>query len=928
VFARASALVLLVASPAAATMPTPAGTIPAEVRGAFSAGVLGIQPPPQPLGTSAVQSVWRVPILMIGFSDMPLTYSPAAFEPALFDTTGANPDGSATEYFTWVSEGRLRLDGRVVLVVQLPRPRDYYAFNAWGLNTIGTPNNIYGMVRDALSQAREEGMQVDWSHYDIDNDGAVDMLWVLHAGQGGETTPNDRNNVWSITSRLSSGWRLGSWFETEDLVPGSATQYIRIDRFATVPELSGVVPGARSEIGVYCHEFGHALGLPDLYDTSQLGGAANSGPGNWSLMATGSYGANGASPESPTHLGAWPVVFLGWRQTIRPATDALLSIAPLELGGDIVEFWFQGEASSEHFLIENRQPLGFDRNIPARGMILYQVDEAAIGARLQSNRVNAGLTPGLRLVEADGDSDLVVGRNRGDGFDPFPGGLQRRYIDEDTSPSTRTFRGQVTNLAIHDISNDTFDLLLRLQVQAPGWLPSEDRTTPDFAPIENGISPAFFIDDQRTTHIVRSELRAGRSQVILRSAQEAISAPPLQISHTTAVALDPAAVALPGGDLAVVWSDTRLGPARLFYRTRLRGTWSDEQAITQLPGDARNPSMQLSPDGTIHLSWLQIGPTSRVMFMRFLYSSPFGAAIAVTDSTQPGPPLLAMRPDGGSYLVWTERALFPSQIRFARFHPDSGTGPALPLAPLSFNSQSAPQAAFAPDGVLHAAWVESGSGTHRIRYQRREGFGLPEPTDQIVVQHGNAIESPALAVGTDGSTHLAYVRNHDGLLQTRYLRRREAYGWDLSGTNVSSATDGDATLPSLIVDDEDHVTVLFTAHPTAGARLFLKRRALGDAPPPVAVERPEPGPAGLILFPNPLRAGASLAIRRQGTDPEGIVDLFDLAGRRVESSPLGADGIPGFARIEPARTSRWAAGVYFARIRGDRGPAIRVVVLP
>ncbi len=924
----AAVWVCLLASavPAAATMPTALGTIPAEIRDGFAAGLFQVPPRPDPLSTSSAQLEWRVPIIMIGFQDMPLTYPPSALEQTLFDRTGANPTGSAAEYYDWVSEGRLHLSGEVVFAVQLPHPRDYYAYNAYGVNTVSTPNNIYGMVRDALIEARNLGIHVDWSRYDMDNDTYVDMLWVVHAGAGGESVPDDRNNIWSITSRLSTGWRLGTWFETDDLVPGSQTQYIRIDRFSTMPEMSGLRPGQISEIGVYCHEFGHALGLPDLYDTSQLGGAANTGPGNWSLMSTGAFGTNGVSPETPAHMSAWPMVYLGWRQPVRPVQDTLMTLPPLEQGGDIVEFWFQGESNPEHFLIENRQPFGFDEHIPARGMILYHLDESIIGARLGSNSINSGLTPGLMLVEADGDSDLVVGSNRGDGLDPFPGGLGKHTIDEDTAPNTQTFRGGATNLAIYDIANVGYDLSMRLQVRAPGWMPIEDHTTADFDPVEFGASPAYAADDRGFFHCVRSELRAGRSQVILRSGQEDLWASPLQISHTTGVALDPAITTLPGGDLAVVWSDTRDGAARLYYRARIGGAWTDEEPITQLPGDARNPAIARAADGTIHLSWLQVGATSKLMFRRFLYTSPFGTNLAVADTSSPGPPLIAPRPDGGSYVIWTERAQTPSQIHFASFHPDSGMGSPRPLTPYGFGAQSAPQAVVDADGTLHSVWIESSTGMYRIRYQHRQAQGLPSPTDLTIVTHGNSLENPVLAQSPDGTLHLVFERNVDGVLQLRYLRWRESRGWDVAATDISALDQGDATSPGLIASGPGDVAAFFTGHPQGAPRFDVRRRHLAPEAP-VAVEAPAGLRRGALLaWPSPLLAGAPVSFRMPDAPRAARVEVYDVAGRRVGAATFGAGGIAGLARIDGAETRAWRAGVYFARVK-DGGPAARIVIL-
>ena len=469
---------------AEATMPMPDGTIPETVARGFQDGLFALPERSEALGTSAAPAAWRVPMVMISFTDAPFVFTPEQFNFWLFDTTSSTPTGSVYDYYRWVSGNRLKVTGTVVANVALPYPRSYYAFGSWGLNTGATPNNMYGAIRDALLSCQAS---VRWSDFDYDHDGYVDMLWVLHAGIGGESGL-DHSAFWSITSRLSGGWRYGEPFVTSNPVPGSPTQLMRIDRFSSVPEKSSLIPTAHAEIGVFSHEFGHALGLPDLYDTSVLGGSVNVGPGNWSLMSTGAYGTNGITPEFPSHLGAWPSVFMGWSSTNRPAEDTSVTLGAIESGAPVLDFSFQGEPSSEHLLIENRQREGFDRYLPSEGLLIYQVDEAGIGQRLASNRINAGLTPGLRLVEADADSDLMVGRNRGDAADPFPGTLGRTFLDDYTSPGTRSISGALTNTAIADITPIGDQMRFTAKVRPAGWLGEEDHTPALFQPVDTYTS--------------------------------------------------------------------------------------------------------------------------------------------------------------------------------------------------------------------------------------------------------------------------------------------------------------------------------------------------------------------------------------------------------------------------------------------------------
>src|SRR5258706_2892563 len=279
--------------PASATMPPFHGPLAAQVAAAFRDGLF--QPParhaplvPSEAGArltreqAAAPIVWRVPVILASFSDSALITTAADFNQTLFDTTGATATGSVYDYYQWASAGRLRVIPTVVATVTLPHSRHYYGQLANGLSRLVTPNNDAGLVTDALSLCWRN---VDWTRFNLhDQDDYVDMLWVVHAGRGGEGT-QDRDDLWSITSQLVPYWSNSSTFDVT--APGGP--HVLINRFSILPELSLFAPRRLSEIGVYCHEFGHALGLPDLYDTVDPR-QTNAGPGNWTLMITGAYG--------------------------------------------------------------------------------------------------------------------------------------------------------------------------------------------------------------------------------------------------------------------------------------------------------------------------------------------------------------------------------------------------------------------------------------------------------------------------------------------------------------------------------------------------------------------------------------------------------------------------------------------------------------
>ena len=927
-------------TPGRAVMPPVAGGVPAEVAAASRAGVMGLPPAHARLGVSVVQTAWEIPVILVSYSDDSLVYGAADFEAALFDTSRATATGSVYDYFNWVSGGRLNVRGRVVATVHLPHDKLYYGFNSWGLNRNSTPENSAGLVQDALLACYR---QVHWADFDLDRDGFVDMLWVVHAGIGGETSPDRFNNdLWSITSRLSSFWANCSAFETEEPVPGSLSQHMRLDRFSILPELSYFAPGHHSEIGVFCHEFGHALGLPDLYDTRD-GGLLNSGPGNWSLMGTGVYGGDGHSPQYPTHVGAWPALFLGWTEATRPATDTTLVLAPISSGGPVLDLWFQGESSPEHFLVETRRREGFDRNLPTDGVVVYHLDEAVIGQGLQSNTVNSGLQPGLVLMEADGRSDLTTGGSRGDSGDPFPGTTGRIYLTDGPSPpSTRTFGGSPTSVGLYGITAVPGGFRMRAQVEAPGWQPAVDRTVGAFTPSSNAQGPATaaVLCPDGTGRSVAAEWRGGHLQVVLRSRIGGAWDGGIQVSNSSGDAFDPAITTLGTHDLAVVWSDTRQGAARLFYRARIGGSWTAEQSLAEdspAAGEARTPAIGADRFGRVSVAWAAVGTgQTSIRLVRFPYLSPFGQSVALSaDGTVPSNPVISVNRVGTTLVAWSDAAIWPPTLWFSRCARDSSPTPPLTLTRPSNLAQTWTSLDLGDDGSLRAIWIENGSGTSELHYQQRPPTGEFTPPDTTLEVSGSTIVNARLVRDPNFGLHVVFERVVGGATQTRYRRCHPSYGWDAGSTEITPVENWAAMQPVVLPFSPGNVLVLYRGFPD-GSPHFMERVRVTDA---VVTAVPTPAPAAvpgrLVLLPNPVRAGQALEIRwsRDPRTPDGpaggtfVADVFDLAGRHLDSLPLLAQGGMLRAWLPPARTRDLPAGVYLVRPRGIPGGTQRLVVL-
>ena len=229
-------------------------------------------------------------VILIDFSDKQGAVPAQNIHNLLF-SVGSYSTGSMRDYYLENSYGLLDVQGQVVGWLRSSREYSYYVDGSRGLNFSNEDHNARGMAEEALSLADP---LVDFSAFDNDgpdgipssgdDDGYIDALLIVHAGPGSEETlnPND------ILSHQS--------YFTDDLLYDG----VRAILYTTEPE--------NGRVGVFCHEFGHTLGLPDLYDISVNPGAAV-GLGDWSLMGTGSWRNDG---RTPSHLDAWSKVTLGF----------------------------------------------------------------------------------------------------------------------------------------------------------------------------------------------------------------------------------------------------------------------------------------------------------------------------------------------------------------------------------------------------------------------------------------------------------------------------------------------------------------------------------------------------------------------------------------------------------------------------------------
>jgi len=332
-----------------------------------------------------------------------------------FENLAFGETNSVWEYYDEVSRGMLNIEGDVYGPYELTgNAEDYGEEN---LNFVST----------SVDAADD---YIDYRNYDA--------VVVIHSGPGEESSSNE-NDIWSIH------WPSANIATDDD-------GYV-IKRITQAPEYQSTSAGEKNPLGVWCHEFGHELGLPDLYDTD----GSSAGIGDWGIMASGSWTDYG---ETPAYFSAWSRIWLGWIEPVIITDDINnLELEPIENSGNVYLLPIPGNWSSsdEYYLLENRQQIGYDSHLPGEGMLIWHIDEDVLNSNWNSNSVNNDEDhKGVDLEEADGDDDLDSKTNYGDSEDPYNSGS----FAKDTYPNSLAYNGTESGWKIENIETSGDNVII------------------------------------------------------------------------------------------------------------------------------------------------------------------------------------------------------------------------------------------------------------------------------------------------------------------------------------------------------------------------------------------------------------------------------------------------------------------------------------
>ena len=311
---------------------------------------------------------------------------------------------SVREYFLRVSNGKLDYTNTVVGPFKLSRPRQHYISNL--------------LVEEALQLAVASGL--DLTQFDSRNEGIIDALNILYAGQSVY-----QDELWPHNSSILL--RFGDMRTNLYLLTGL-----------------GRNPNELS-IGTFCHENGHLLcRFPDMYDYGKRDGDTqnSAGIGYYCLMGAGNHLGDG---RSPAPVCAYLRDLAGWCDDVVDLNVPGKYEAKHGDYGTVLKF--RTSKSNEYFLVENRLRTGLDRSGTGNGLALYHCDI------LGSNEFQQGSPTQhyqCALMQADGRRDLEDNNNQGDGSDLF-GPVSGVVVSSTSRPNSREWDGRESGLVISDI---------------------------------------------------------------------------------------------------------------------------------------------------------------------------------------------------------------------------------------------------------------------------------------------------------------------------------------------------------------------------------------------------------------------------------------------------------------------------------------------
>ena len=264
-------------------------------------------------------------------------------------------------YFKDCSYGKFTPEFNVVGPVKLPKEQTYYGEG---------DDNIEALMEDACSAVDSI---VNFADYDANNDGMVDLVYVIYAGHSANYRGNKVSNIWPKSGTII----ISNQFDGKS-----------IRRYGVSNELNGSDQTSKNNkkingIGLFCHEFSHTLGLPDIYAIDKKAkNQDDQGMEFWDLMDGGTEVRNGRVPAS--YL-AWEREVMGWMKIDELKNDSSIkNLKSIDNRGKAYKIVNPND-SNEYIVLQSIQKgpwyQGWRDGTYGKGLLAYRIS-------YPSNKVN------------------------------------------------------------------------------------------------------------------------------------------------------------------------------------------------------------------------------------------------------------------------------------------------------------------------------------------------------------------------------------------------------------------------------------------------------------------------------------------------------------------------------------------------------------
>lgn len=299
---------------------------------------------------------------------------------------------------------------------------------------------------------------VDWDEYDLDGDGFVDRLLILHTTKGQEENPSQSSKIWSHFTHFDE--------------PLEVDENVKVGHYTMASLRTG-----SSGMGTILHEMLHQMGALDLYPVHESSPLNDwQGVGDWDIMASGNWNGGGVWPALPTSAtlellkaNRSQTMDLTWPQTAQsPCIGPSIQLQGMSENGTSLKVPLN---DNEVVWIEYRSDYGFDQHLPGSG-ILVTYQDRSVGDEERNELNRDSDQPWLTVIEADGRTDLLSGANSGEAADLFGNGS--------------TFGATGVQIFTHDgilvpwVATVEINSTVEIHFTAPNCTPQFSVNTPDF----------------------------------------------------------------------------------------------------------------------------------------------------------------------------------------------------------------------------------------------------------------------------------------------------------------------------------------------------------------------------------------------------------------------------------------------------------------